>query len=665
MPCPTGANSGCRQPLGDFDLLSGDGRKDWRLSAEDVTSISLWLAVFGMVFCVALEDGGYFDGLRSQVGILVWWAVLLGVAIGFLPFRRPSLQSWIAIASFGLFTLWVAASLIWTESAERTDADIGRFAMLLGILVFSVLIVRSKGTRRTISAVGAAIAAIALLALLSRLHPQWFPDTLVLAELFSNSAERLSYPLEYWNGLGILIAAGLPLVLHMATSLKSLALRSLSAAAMPGMILALYLTYSRTATFVAVVGPIVFFAFTSDRLPRFLTALNVAVGSGILILVTAQQHELANGLLETAAARDQGNKLIFIVGLVCAIVGLVEAGLTKTMQVRGRPGWTEISRKTTTGIWTAIGLVIALGVVTLFATGFVSERWDEFKSPAGLENSGSSRLQSFSGNHRYQLWESALDQNQSAPLVGTGSGTYEYWHNRNDREDGFVRDAHSLYLETLGELGFVGFLLLILFVGVVVVGGILTVLQASSRVRPQLAAALSACVVVVVASLADWVWELAVLPMVFMFLAGTLLGSTGHRSSQGLNWPLRIATIAVSILAVIAISIPLATSSLIDKSQREADQGDLSAALSSAQQASKVNPSSASAYLQKALVLEAQGNLDDAILAARKATTLEETNWRTWLILARVQALGDAPDSAALRSYRKARSLNPDSSIFN
>ena len=118
-------------------------------------------------------------------------------------------------------------------------------------------------------------------------------------------------------------------------------------------------------------------------------------------------------------------------------------------------------------------------------------------------------------------------------------------------------------------------------------------------------------------------------------------------------------------MAVIAISIPLATSSLIDKSQREADQGDLSAALSSAQQASKVNPSSASAYLQKALVLEAQGNLDDAILAARKATTLEETNWRTWLILARVQALGDAPDSAALRSYRKARSLNPDSSIFN
>lgn len=645
--------------------LSGDGGKLSRLPGADITAILLWLAVFGLVFGVALEGGGYFDGVRSQAGILVWWGVLLGVAIGFLPFQRPNRQSWVAIASFGLFVAWAAASLIWTESVERTGADLGRFSTLLGVLVFSVFIVRSRGTRRMVSAVGTAIVAVALLALLSRLHADWFSVTLVLAEQFPQSAERLSYPLEYWNGLGILIAAGLPLVLHMATSFRSLALRSLAAASMPAMVLALYLTYSRTGTFVAVVGLAVFFAFTSDRLPRLMTALAVAIGSGTLIAVTAQQSELANGLVETAAARDQGDRMILVVLLVCAIVGLVQAGLTKYLEMRGRPGWTEISRQTTARIWAAIGVLLALGVVALFATGFAGDKWDEFKAPGGLQDSGSERLQSINGNQRYQLWQSALDQNASAPLVGRGSGTYEYWHNRTGRDGGFVRDAHSLYLETLGELGIIGFVLLMVFVGVVVVGGILTVLKVSSRVRPQLAAALAACVVVAVASAADWVWELAVLPMVFMLLAGTLIGSTSRRSSGGLDWPLRIGTVVVAAVAIVAISIPLATTSLIDQSQREADDGDLASALSSAEQANKVNPSSASAYLQKALVLEAQGNLDEAIIAARKATTLEETNWRTWLILARVQALGDAPDSAALRSYRKARSLNPESSVFN
>lgn len=663
--CPVRANSWRQRGWGDLFILSGDGGKLLRPPAGDVTSVFIWLAVFGLVFSVALEGGGYFEGVRSQAGILVWWAILLGVATGFLPFRKPNAQSWIAIALFGLFTLWVAASLIWTESAERTGADLGRFAMLLGIFVFSVFIVRAKGTRRMISAIGTAIAAIALLALLSRLHPQWFHVTVVLAEQFPASTERLSYPLDYWNGLGILIAAGLPLVLHMATSLKSLGLRSLAVAAMPAMVLALYLTYSRTAIFVAVLGLAVFFTFTSDRLPRLLTALNAAIGSGILILIAAQQSELADGLIETSAARDQGGKLILIVVVVGAVVGLIQAGLTKVLRAQGRPGWSEVSRRTATVIWAAIGVVVALGVVGLFATGFVSDSWDDFKSPVGLEDSGSDRLQSFSGNHRYQLWQSALDQNASAPLVGEGSGTYEYWHNRGGGDDGFVRDAHSLYLETLGELGVVGFILLVSFIGLVLVGGILAVTRSSSRVRPQLAASLASLVVVAVASTADWVWELAVLPMVFLLLAGTILGSTSRRSSRGLNWPLRIATIAVAIAAVVVISVPLATNSLIDRSQREADRGDLSAALSSAQQASKVNPSSASAYIQKALVLEAQGNLDEAIVAAKKATTLEETNWRTWIILARVQALGDAPDSAALRSYRKARSLNPDSSVFN
>ena len=46
-----------------------------------------------------------------------------------------------------------------------------------------------------------------------------------------------------------------------------------------------------------------------------------------------------------------------------------------------------------------------------------------------------------------------------------------------------------------------------------------------------------------------------------------------------------------------------------------------------------------------------------------EATRLEPTNWKIWIVRARVQArLGN--DAAALAAFRKARSLNPKSEVF-
>ncbi len=49
---------------------------------------------------------------------------------------------------------------------------------------------------------------------------------------------RLSYPLNYWNGLGCLVAMGMPLLLGIATSARALAARALAAAALPALALA-------------------------------------------------------------------------------------------------------------------------------------------------------------------------------------------------------------------------------------------------------------------------------------------------------------------------------------------------------------------------------------------------------------------------------------------
>ncbi|MFN2579357.1 MAG: hypothetical protein ABR607_16930, partial [Pyrinomonadaceae bacterium] len=47
----------------------------------------------------------------------------------------------------------------------------------------------------------AAIAAIGVVALLSRLFPGLFPNR-GLPTLLPSASTRLSFPLDYWNGLG-------------------------------------------------------------------------------------------------------------------------------------------------------------------------------------------------------------------------------------------------------------------------------------------------------------------------------------------------------------------------------------------------------------------------------------------------------------------------------
>ncbi|MCB0325830.1 MAG: hypothetical protein KDD69_19760, partial [Bdellovibrionales bacterium] len=122
-----------------------------------------------------------------------------------------------------------------------------------------------------------------------------------------------------------------------------------------------------------------------------------------------------------------------------------------------------------------------------------------------------------------------------------------------------------------------------------------------------------------------------------------------------------VTTIGVAALATIAV--PLTAVTLVRQSQMDASSGDLNAAQSKALAAQKVQPSAASPYLQEALVAELQGDLRRAAKAARTATVNEPTNWRTWLVLSRIQAELNQVNKS-ISTYQRARSLNPRSQLF-
>jgi O-Antigen ligase len=629
----------------------------------DWSAVAIWVLGFGLVVYLGLEGGGYDPLVHDRVGIAVWWFLLAGVVVGALPRRRPPALACIALALFAAFVIWTALSLSWTESAERTSADLARVAGYLGAFSLAVFAIGSSNARRLVSAVAVGIAVVAVIALLSRLHPAWFPTSHETAQFLSSGRERLSYPLNYWNGLAGLIAIGAPLLLWVATCAKTIAVRAIAAASLPAIALAAFFTLSRGGIAAIFVALAVFLAFAPDRLPKLLTALIAGAGGMILIVLASHRDALQHALLNDTA-HHQGNEVLVFTLVVCLIVGLVQAGLSAAMLQVRRPDWTVVSRERSRMALAVAALVVLVAAVAVDAPGRAADGWDEFKGEAA-PGKGTERLASVAGESRYQFWSAAVDENASKPLTGTGSGTFEYWWTRNGSVPEIAHDTHSLYLQTLGELGIVGLLVLAAFLAAVLVGGGRNLVRASGS-RPELAAALAGCVAFCVTAITDWMWQIPVLAVAFLLLAAVLVAADegpGEDGHAGLKLPLRAAVALVALVAIVAIAIPLASTSLVRKSEADARAGDLPAALSAARSAQNAQPDAASPRLQQALVLESQGDFSAAAAAARAATERESTNWRTWLILSRIEAeLGDA--SASVRDYRKARLLNPFSELF-
>ena len=634
------------------------------VAQADWGAVAVWALCFGLVVYLGVNGGGYDPLVHDQVGIAVWWIALAAVAVGALPRHRVPAVAWVALGLLAGFVAWTGLSLGWTESAANTSADLARLAGYLGIFALAVFTRASRESARLIGAVAAAIVVVSFVALLSRLHPAWFPEAGQTASLILDSRERLSYPVDYWNGLAALVAIGLPLVLQVATGARSVLLRALAAAALPAMVLTVFLTLSRGGIAAAAIALGVYFALCSDRLPKLLTALAAGAGGGILILATAQRDALQHGL-DNVTAHQQGDTMVGFVLVVCLAVGVIQAGLSYALLNEKRPRWTFMSRRQSLGVAIAAALVVLALAAALDAPGRASDGWQEFKR--GGVGSGTGRLGSVGGESRYQLWRVSLDQNASKPLTGTGSGTFELWWARRGRTGESVRDTHSLYLQTLAELGIVGLVLLAAFLVILFAAGGRLVVRASAAERSLLAAALAGCTAFCLTAAVDWMWQIPVLAIALLLLASLLVGADERADPEGggsLGAPLRIGFAVVALAAIVAIAIPLAATTLLRDSESDARAGRLGQALDAAQTAQDVQPDSAAPRLQVALVLEQQGELGPAAAAAREAIDREPQGWRNWLILSRVEAeRGRA--AASVQAYRRAKSLNSQSPLFD
>lgn len=629
-----------------------------RLSrGPDWEVVAAWLLGFAPAAYLALSGGGYDIIARSEIGIALWWIVLLGAIVGVLPRLRFNAAAWTAVLLLAGFLAWTWIAVGWSQSEERTLAEAARVSAYLGVLVLGLSLISRTSVRPLLNGLACAIALVAGLAVLSRLVPGWFPADSA-ANLYATI--RLRYPFDYSDGVGEFAALGLPLLLFVATSARTLAGRALGAAALPVVVLSLALTVSRGGILASAVGLIVFFALVPDRLPRLATALAAAAaGTGVML-----------ELLHLAGVRDalvnpapggQRHAMLLVLVLACAAVALAQVGITLAGRRGERPRWLAVSRRQSQAVAALLLAAVAAVAIIGVASGTDNRLWQQFKQPnPPVAGNQYFRLLSIAGSHRYQYWQAAIAAFHASPWKGIGPGTFEfYWAQHNSLGE-FVRNAHSLYVETLAELGIIGLALIGGLVVFVLVAGSVRALRAPPAARLPIATAVAGFAAFAAAAAFDWVWQIGVIPYIALLLAAAAVAGLSGADPIGAGHRrlMQVALALAAIVALWAIVLPLSVTVEVRSSQAAALGGRYRGALADAATAQRLEPSAASPRLQRALILEQLGDLAGASQAIAQAETRESTNWRIWLIASRIATESDRP-RLALADYRQARSLNP------
>jgi O-antigen ligase len=620
------------------------------------------LLLAGAVFFVAFDSGSYALTSRNTLAIAAWWAVLLGVALTLWPLDAVPRRA-VAAGAFLLgFSILIGFSLLWAEDAERAFNELTRVTLYLGVFAVAVLAARRGDALRWVVGIGGGLAALGLVALGSRLFPQVFPASDIPRFLPAERA-RLAYPVDYWNGLATLVALCIPLLLACVASARRLIWQAMPLALVPALSSTIYLTSSRGGALAAVLGGLVFVGLTSGRV-HAAAALGIAgAGSAAAIAVVLSQPAVVDGV-ESGDIRAQGARAAAAILLICLVTGAAYAAL-----VRFLPPSVRVPR---TAMIAVAAAATALLVTALFAVD-VRQRFESFKAPpAGSgESSVPGHLSSASGNGRWQWWQAAVDEWESSPIIGRGAGSYEAWWLEHGTLPVFVRDAHSLYLETLGELGFVGLLVLLGFI-VAALSGVPRLLRSQSGPhRAATAGLVAAGVAYLVEAGVDWMWELTAVSVIAFLFLGLLAGpATDPRPSvdarsrprRGLL-ALRAVAVTVSLAAILVAAVPLLAQTRIEDSQAAVRRGDLVGALRLARQARSIQGWAASPWVQLALVQERVGDLRSAEFSIQEAVERAPSDWRVWLIATRIETkLGDIAD--ARRALARAVELNPRSPLF-
>jgi O-antigen ligase len=598
------------------------------------------IAVAAIVTAANASQGAYFSQSWGWVALafLVPTTVLLILESVSAPARLR-----VAFASFtGGLALWIALSSLWSISAPASLREAERMLVYVAVALAITLVLRRGDAPGVLAGAGLGVLIVCGYALATRLFPDRFDaydDPIV--------SYRLAEPLGYWNALGLLATLGLLLAIGFVAHARRVAPVLVAAAAVPVLATTLYFTFSRGAWAALIVGIAVAVVLDPRRLRLIWVALLVAVPSGVCVAYASRLDALTTENALPAAAAREGHRLAVVVAV--AVVASVFAAVAARAVAR-RHAVSPRSRRVFDVALGGIALATVAGVIVGVGgpAAAVDKLERRFNADPVVGVDLNDRLFSVSGNGRSEQLRVAWDAGRERPLVGQGSGTFEYlWYERRPNLL-VVRDGHSLYMETFAELGLVGLVLLVGAVLVLVIGGV------RARRQRLVATGVAALVAWAAASAFDWHWEMVGVTLTALLVGGAGLVASEQGARRGLGrracGPLIAASVLLSVFAVWSLVGNQALFAARDALDRE----DWSAAGDGGRRARALLFWSYEPDLVLGDAAAGSGDREGALRAYRDAVADDPNNWVAWLRLAQV-----ARGTERAAAYDRVRELNP------
>jgi hypothetical protein len=465
-------------------------------------------------FALAFASGG-FTGTARLVALVVATVLLVFAAlVADVPLPRSTCGR-VALGGLALLAGWVALSHSWAPLPDRAADDLQRVLLYLAALATAAAVFRGHDA---LGRLEPALAAGTFVVIGYGLAGKLLPG-IVTQNHSSSAGGRLEQPLTYWNAEGALAAMGFVLCAHLAGERsRSPRVRALAAAAAVPLLAGVYLSFSRGAL-AAMGGGLVVLLLLAPTWSQ-LRAVAICVEAGLAGAVACGVAPGVRAMHGSLSSQEGQGAIVLVVLLAIMLI----AAVTQThacrveREERVRMGPLPLPRAAR-----VLAMVAAVAIVLVPAALAKSSATPRGGPAFGAQNQRLSTL----GSNRHQYWRVALDTFADHPLKGSGSGGFAAEWLQARTIDETVRDAHSLELETLAELGLVGFALLAAFL----LGVALCARRALLSDPAPACGAVAALAVWALHSAIDWDWEMPAVTLVAIVLAGALIAAGDEGSA--------------------------------------------------------------------------------------------------------------------------------------
>src|SRR5687768_3137038 len=275
-------------------------------------------AVAAGCVAISLAGGGFEPTAFAAGGLVVWGLALIGLATGALPRSEPpSAALFAGLALAGLGTL-MAVSLAWASDDGNGFEDVVRTFAYLGLFVLVVIASRPGEARPWLAGLAVGLAAVGAIALLARYEPSLFGDPDAgLAEDLPAVIGRLTYPIGYWNALAASMAAGIVMLGWFAATSPAKTVRSLAVAALPVVMLALWMTDSRGGVVAAALAYAVLIA-TGPMRGRLVVNLAIGLVFGVILILIAETRDALLNRPASDEAAGEGHQMLAVTAVIAA-----------------------------------------------------------------------------------------------------------------------------------------------------------------------------------------------------------------------------------------------------------------------------------------------------------------------------------------------------------